>query len=170
MAKENFDKGYISGATQWSDDWLPQGQSDGAQANKTFGFFFPTWAIAKGGSLEQAEGGEGGSTYGKYALCEGPTSWFWGGTWICVRGDFVNNKGVMSATTEAGTNSNPLFGGQDQFQILFNSADKIDMSIASEYDAKINTDLQNAVQDYCNGVTASEDDCLNAFLDAIAVE
>lgn len=55
MAKENFDKGYISGATQWSDDWLPQGQSDGAQANKTFGFFFPTWAIAKGGSLEQAE-------------------------------------------------------------------------------------------------------------------
>lgn len=200
MAKENFDKGYISGATQWSDDWLPQGQSDGAQANKTFGFFFPTWAIAKGGSLEQAEGGEGGSTYGKYALCEGPTSWFWGGTWICVypktdnakeagqfiytmtadadamqkyvdvRGDFVNNKGVMSATTEAGTNSNPLFGGQDQFQILFNSADKIDMSIASEYDAKINTDLQNAVQDYCNGVTASEDDCLNAFLDAIAAD
>ena len=200
MAKENFDEGYISGATQWSDDWLPQGQSDGAQANKTFGFFFPTWAIAKGGSLEQAEGGEGGSTYGKYALCEGPTSWFWGGTWICVypktdnakeagqfiytmtadadamqkyvdvRGDFVNNKGVMSATTEAGTNSNPLFGGQDQFQILFNSADKIDMSIASEYDAKINTDLQNAVQDYCNGVTASEDDCLNAFLDAIAAD
>lgn len=200
MAKENFDKGYISGATQWNDDWLPQGMSDGAQANKTFGFFFPTWAIAKGGSLEQAEGGEGGSTYGKYALCEGPTSWFWGGTWICVypktdnakeagqfiytmtadadamqkyvdvRGDFVNNKGVMSATTEAGTNSNPLFGGQDQFQILFNSADKIDMSIASEYDAKINTDLQNAVQDYCNGVTASEDDCLNAFLDAIAAD
>mgnify|MGYP000062285786 FL=1 len=44
------------------------------------------------------------------------------------------------------------------------------MSIASEYDAKINTDLQNAVQDYCNGVTASEDDCLNAFLDAIAAD
>ena len=85
-------------------------------------------------------------------------------------GDFVNNKGVMSATTEAGTNSNPLFGGQDQFQILFNSADKIDMSIASEYDAKINTDLQNAVQDYCNGVTSSEDDCLNAFLDAVAAD
>ena len=84
MAKENFDKGYITGATQWTDDWLPQGQSDGAQANKTFGFFFPTWSIAAGAQLEQAEGGEGGSTYGKYALCEGPTSWFWGGTWICV--------------------------------------------------------------------------------------
>ena len=50
------------------------------------------------------------------------------------------------------------------------NSDKIDMSIASEYDAKINTDLQNAVQDYCNGVTASEDDCLNAFLDAIAAD
>ena len=90
--------------------------------------------------------------------------------YVDARGDFVNNKGVMSATTEAGTNSNPLFGGQDQFQILFNSADKIDMSIASEYDAKINTDLQNAVQDYCKGVTSSEDDCLNAFLDAVAAD
>lgn len=201
MAKTNFDAGYISGATQWTDDWLPQGQSDGAQANKTFGFFLPTWAIAAGGSLEIAEGGEGGSTYGKFALCEGPTSWFWGGTWICVypetdnateagqfiysmtanadamqkyvdaRGDFVNNKGVMAATTAAGTNSNPLYkDGQDQFQVLFESADKIDMSIATQYDAKINTDLQNAVQDYCNGTTASEDDCLNAFLDAVAAD
>lgn len=201
MAKTNYDAGYISSVTQWGDDWLPQGQSDGAQANKTFGFFLPTWAIAAGGSLEQAEGGEGGSTYGKFALCEGPTSWFWGGTWICVspkcdnateagqfiyamtcdaeamqayvdaRGDFVNNKGVMAATTKAGTNSNPLYkDGQDQFQILFDSADKIDMSIATQYDAKINTDLQNAVQDYCAGVTASEDDCLNAFLDAVAAD
>lgn len=200
MAKTNFDAGYISAATQWTDDWLPQGESEGTQANKTFGFFFPTWAIAAGGSLEQAQGGEGGSTYGKYALCEGPTSWFWGGTWICVypetdnateagqfiytmtcdadamqqyvdvRGDFVNNKGVMAATTEAGTNSNPLFGGQDQFQILFDSADKIDMSIATQYDATINTDLQNAVQDYCNGVTSSEEECMDAFLDAVAAD
>ena len=77
---------------------------------------------------------------------------------------------LLFAASVFNTNSNPLFGGQDQFQILFNSADKIDMSIASEYDAKINTDLQNAVQDYCNGVTASEDDCLNAFLDAIAAD
>mgnify|MGYP005845087067 CR=1 FL=1 len=200
MAKTNYDAGYIGTVDQWTDDWYAIGQADGAMADATMGYFFPSWSLAAGGQLESSEGGKSGSTYGKYAITEGPTGWFWGGSWICVspncdngtfagqfikamtvddatmkeycesHSDFVNNKSVMKEVVDAGTNSNPLFGGQDQFQILFNSADKIDMSIASEYDAKINTDLQNAVQDYCNGVTASEDDCLNAFLDAIAAD
>jgi ABC-type glycerol-3-phosphate transport system substrate-binding protein len=201
MAKTNFDAGYISGATQWNDDWLPQGQSDGSQANKTFGFFFSTWSLASGAQLETAEGGTSGSTYGQFAICQGPTSWFWGGTWICVypgtdnatedgqfiytmtcnadamqkyvdaHSDFVNNKGVMADTVAAGTHTNDLYvDGQDQFSVLFDVADGIDMSIATQYDATINDDLSNAISDYCNGVTASEDDCLNAFLDSVAAD
>lgn len=86
MAKKNYDAGYISTADQWTDDWLPQGMSAGAQANKTFGFFFPTWSLGAGSQLSQAEGevGEDGSTYGMYNVVCGPTGWFWGGTWICV--------------------------------------------------------------------------------------
>ena len=84
--------------------------------------------------------------------------------------DFVNNKGVMNATVEAGTNSNPRLGGQDQFAVLFDTADKIDMSIATQYDATINSELQTAVKDYCQGTTSSEEDCLNAFLDSLATK
>ena len=192
-SKKLVDAGETGTADLWSDDWKKGFYPEG----KVFSYFGPAWLVNF--SMAADESGSIGNQ-GGWGAAQGPQGFFWGGTWICVypktdnakeagqfiytmtadadamqkyvdvRGDFVNNKGVMSATTEAGTNSNPLFGGQDQFQILFNSADKIDMSIASEYDAKINTDLQNAVQDYCNGVTASEDDCLNAFLDAIAAD
>lgn len=200
MAKTNYDAGYISTASQWTEDWLPQGMSAGTQANKTFGFFFPTWSLGAGSQLSQAEGEEGaeGSTYGLYNVVAGPTGWFWGGTWICVspktdnateagqflyamtadaeamqayvdaKGDFVNNKTVMANTIAAGTNSNPLLGGQDQLATLSESAAKIDMSIATQYDATINAELQNAVQAYCEGTIASEDDCVNEFLNKLS--
>ncbi len=200
MAKTNYDAGYISKAGQWSDDWLPQGMSAGTQANKTFGFFFPTWSLGAGSQLSQASGEEGaeGSTYGLWNVVAGPTGWFWGGTWICVspkcdnateagkflyamtvddasmqayvdaKGDFVNNKSVMADTIAAGTNSNPLLGGQDQLATLSEGAAKIDMSIATQYDATINTELQNAVQAYCEGTIASEDDCVNEFLNKLS--
>lgn len=200
MAKTNYDAGYISTASQWTEDWLPQGMSAGTQANKTMGFFFPTWSLGAGSQLSQAEGEEGaeGSTYGLYNVVAGPTGWFWGGTWICVspktdnateagqflyamtvdtdamqayvdaKGDFVNNKVVMENTIAAGTNSNPLLGGQDQLATLAESAAKIDMSIATQYDATINTELQNAVQAYCEGTIASEEDCVNEFLNKLS--
>ncbi len=200
MAKTNFDAGYISSASQWTEDWLPQGMSAGAQANKTFGFFFPTWSLGAGSQLSQAEGEEGaeGSTYGLYNIVQGPTSWFWGGTWICVspkcdnateagqfiyymtvdstsmqayvdaKSDFVNNKVVMANTVAAGSNSNELLGGQDQLAVLSDSAANIDMSIATQYDATINTELQNAVQAYCEGTIASEEDCVDEFLNKLS--
>lgn len=200
MAKTNYDAGYISTASQWTDDWLPQGMSAGAQANKTFGFFFPTWSLGAGSQLSQAEGEEGaeGSTYGLYNIVAGPTSWFWGGTWICVspkcdnateagqflyymtvdttsmqayvdaKSDFVNNKVVMANTVAAGTNSNPLLGGQDQLAALYEGAAKIDMSIATQYDATINSELQNAVKAYCEGTIDSEDACVDEFLNKLS--
>ena len=186
MAKENFDKGYISGATQWTDDWLPQGQSDGAQANKTFGFFFPTWAIAKGGSLEQAEGGEGGSTYGKYALCEGPTSWFWGGTWICAAAgtdniptikdvmysltcdadimtkitedtqDYTNCKSAMDSIAADPNFGSAFLGGQNHIALFAEVAPTIDMSNAGPYDQGCNETFQSCFKDYFDGTVDLE--------------
>ena len=197
MAKSNYDAGYISTAAQWTDGWLTQGMSTGDYANGTFGFFFPTWTIGANSLLSQAQGAEG-AEYGMYNICEGPTSWFWGGSWICVspktdnateagqfiyamtvdatsmkayvesKGDFVNNKPVMAEVVADGTNSNPLLGGQDQFAVLADSAANIDMSIATQYDATINSELQNAVQAYCEGTIASEEDCVDEFLNKLS--
>ena len=138
MAKDNFDKGYITNVSQWTDDWKLIGQSEGALANATFGYFFPSWSMAAGGQLQDGEGGEGGSTYGMYGYTMGPTGWYWGGSWLCVspncnsataaaqfvydmtinadtmkqyalsHSDFVNNKTVMSDLVAEGTNKNPL--------------------------------------------------------------
>ena len=138
MAKENFDKGYITNVSQWTDDWKLIGQSEGALANATFGYFFPSWSMAAGGQLQDGEGGEGGSTYGQYGYTMGPTGWYWGGSWLCVspncnsataaaqfvydmtinadtmkqyalaHSDFVNNKTVMADVVAEGANKNPL--------------------------------------------------------------
>lgn len=138
MAKENFDKGYITNVKQWTDDWKLIGQSEGALANATFGYFFPSWSMAAGAQLQDGEGGEGGSTYGKYGYTMGPTGWYWGGSWLCVspscnsataaaqfvydmtinadtmkqyalsHSDFVNNKTVMADVVAEGANKNPL--------------------------------------------------------------
>ena len=199
MAKSNYDAGYISTAAQWTDGWLTQGMSTGDYANGTFGFFFPTWTIGANSLLSQAQGAEG-AEYGMYNICEGPTSWFWGGSWICVspktdnateagkfiyamtvdpvsmrayadaKGDLVNNKDVMAEIVAEGTNSNPLLGGQDQFAILADSAANIDMSIATQYDSTINTELQIALQAYCKGTITSEEGCVDEFLDMLAEE
>ena len=138
MAKENFDKGYITNVSQWTDDWKLIGQSEGTLANATFGYFFPSWSMAAGGQLQDGEGGEGGSTYGMYGYTMGPTGWYWGGSWLCVspncnsataaaqfvydmtinadtmkqyalaHSDFVNNKTVMADVVAEGANKNPL--------------------------------------------------------------
>ncbi|MBQ8825055.1 MAG: carbohydrate ABC transporter substrate-binding protein [Ruminococcus sp.] len=201
MAKTNYDAGYINKAEQWTDDWSAIGQSDGDLADGTMGYFLPTWALASGGQLESSEGGASGSTYGKYALTAGPTGWFWGGSWLCVspncdngtfagqfikamtvdadtmsqyvadHSDFVNNKTVMKQVVADGSNSNVLLGGQDQFSILLDSADKISLDgIASKYDATINDALLNAVKMYCNGDLADEDATYNEFLDKVSTD
>lgn len=137
--KTNYDAGYIAPVNHWTNAWYCIGYSEGEYANGTFGYFFPSWSLAEGAQLEAAEGGIGGSTYGKYAICEGPSAWYWGGTWICVspkcdngtfagqflkamtvdddtmqqyceaRNDFVNNKTVMQEIIASGTGSSPLF-------------------------------------------------------------
>lgn len=200
MAKTNYDAGYIGTVDQWTDDWYAIGQADGAMADATMGYFFPSWSLAAGGQLESSEGGKSGSTYGKYAITEGPTGWFWGGSWICVspncdngtfagqfikamtvddatmkeycesHSDFVNNKSVMKEVVEGGKNSNPLFkDGQDQFAVLYDSADAIDLDgIATQYDGTINTKLQDAVTAYCKGDLADEQACYDEFLDTVA--
>lgn len=139
MAKTNYDAGYIGTVDQWTDDWYAIGQSDGAMADATMGYFYPSWSLAAGGQLESSEGGEGGSTYGLYAITQGPTGWFWGGSWLCVHpncdngtfagqfikamtiddatmkeycedhSDFVNNKSVMKEVVADGSHTNPLF-------------------------------------------------------------
>ena len=134
IAKEFSDNHYITGITQWDTSW-------GAtiQDGTALGDFAPTWGLTTGeGSILSMFSGEEGqsASYGNMALCQGPSAYFWGGTWLAVSnkcdnktlakqfieyftcsdegmkayatetGDFCNNSKVMQEIVDAGTNKN----------------------------------------------------------------
>ena len=152
LAKNMRDNGYVTEANQWTDEWYAAGQTD-----DTMGYFVSTWGFGAS-ILETAAGGEGGATYGKWNVCQGPTPYFWGGTWACVspktdnadmvanfmnyftvnettmkeyalaKPDYVNNMNAMQAIVDEASNSNPLLGGQDQFAVLHEAAKNINLN------------------------------------------
>ena len=76
-AKALWDCGGVTKNSQWSDEWTAAGTNDSCM-----GYFVSTWGF--GGFALDAAGGEGGATYGKWAVCQGPQPFYWGGTWIVV--------------------------------------------------------------------------------------
>lgn len=198
VAKTMADNHYLAGVPQWDPAWYQAGQ-DGT----TMGYFFSTWCMTNsdGSQLWQAEGvtkdddgNLSGPTFGKYNICQGPTGYFWGGTWLAAStkcdtkdlatefvkffttdadtmqkyaeftGDFTNNKVAMQTIIDAGTNKNDLLGGQDQFAVLADGANNIKMDgLITEYDSKIRSCLNTAVQDYIAGTYATKEEAVDAF-------
>jgi len=152
LAKEYYAEGYVTKEDQWSDGWYQIGQDD-----STMGYFFCTWCLGSGSMLSNAEGGDGGATFGKYNITAGPSGWAWGGSWLALnpncdngtmaydfikyftvdestakdyalfKSEFVNNPSAMKAIVDEGSNKNDLLGGQDQFSVLYEAASTIDM-------------------------------------------
>ena len=198
VAKTMADNHYLAGVPQWDPAWYQAGQ-DGT----TMGYFFSTWCMTNsdGSQLWQAEGvtkdddgNLSGPTFGKYNICQGPTGYFWGGTWLAAStkcdtkdlatvfvmffttdadtmqkyaeftGDVTNNKVAMQTIIDAGTNKNDLLGGQDQFAVLADGANNIKMDgLITEYDSKIKSCLNTAVQDYIAGTYATKEEAVDAF-------
>jgi predicted small secreted protein len=76
-AKALWDCGGITKNTQWSDEWTAAGVS-----GNCMGYFASTWGF--GNFVLNAAGGVGGEQYGKWAVCQGPVPFYWGGTWLVV--------------------------------------------------------------------------------------
>lgn len=96
-AKELWDNGGITKNNQWTDEWTAAGTTDNCM-----GYFVSTWGF--GGFFLDAAGGVDGATYGKWAVCEGPQAFFWGGTWIVVNPATDNGEEardfIISATSD----------------------------------------------------------------------
>ena len=134
-----------------------------------------------------------GPTGGKFNITEGPEGWAWGGTWLALStkcntkksahdfvefftvnpdtmkkyalyaSEFVNNKETMKSIIDEGTNKNAYLGGQDQFAVLFNQADKIDMSYVTEYDSVIKGKFNDAAGKYAKGEFTDADAAIADF-------
>lgn len=105
LSKRMSNAGYVNpDIYAWTDDWYELGISD-----SNMGYFVPTWGFGSA-ILETAAGGEEGATYGKWAVCEGPSPYYWGGNSICVTpytdnadmvASFINYYTVNSDTMKA---------------------------------------------------------------------
>ncbi|WP_295090760.1 ABC transporter substrate-binding protein [Ruminococcus sp.] len=76
-AKALWDCGGITKNNQWTDEWTAAGVT-----GNVMGYFVSTWGF--GGFALTAAGGKDGDQYGKWAVCQGPVPFYWGGTWIVV--------------------------------------------------------------------------------------
>ncbi|MBP0973287.1 MAG: carbohydrate ABC transporter substrate-binding protein [Oscillospiraceae bacterium] len=149
MVKGYVDNGYVDPSIeQWTADWTNAGLN-----GKALGYFYSTWCLGEGAQLEQ-----NGGNAGNWRIINGPQTFFWGGSWLCLSpncntkleaqkftkaftadkatmkayalysGDFANNKAAMDEIVAEGSNSNALLGGQDQFAVLSDVAANIKMS------------------------------------------
>ncbi|NMA66499.1 MAG: carbohydrate ABC transporter substrate-binding protein [Clostridiaceae bacterium] len=199
QTKTYTDKGYNNKTSLWSAEWA----ADQGPEGKVFGFFYSTWGINftlldNSLAVPVAEGGKkevGNGIFGDWAVCEGPQSYYWGGTWICaakgtdnislVRDvmktltcdantmkqitldteDYTNNKKAMNELANSDYQS-AFLGGQNHIALFAAAAPKIDMSNISKYDQGMNEEFQAAFKDYFDG-TVTKDQALENFYNAV---
>lgn len=189
IAKTFNDNKYMAGVPQWDPAWYAAVVSGTAM-----GDFVPTWGLTTNeGSIlyNFTEGKEDA----KMSICEGPSGWFWGGSYIGVAnkcdnktlakefiefycknadtmqayaektGDFVNNKTVMSTLTA----QNSLLQGQNHYAILTKVLDNLDLDgKITKYDSKIKSAFNDSVNGYITGKYATKDEAIDAFKKQVA--
>lgn len=188
-SKKLVDAGETTTADLWSDDWskgfFPEG--------KVFCYFGPAWLINF--SMHADEDGSI-ANQGGWGYCNGPQSFYWGGTWIAAAtgtdnptlvkdiilkmttdqtvlkdiatkdSDCVNSKTVLSDLANDSKFGNKILGGQNPYKELEAGAEKVDMSNISNYDQGCNEEFQAAMKNYFDG-NASYEDALSQFNTAI---
>ena len=195
FAKEMYDNGYvIKDQAQWNDTWYAAGQDD-----TTMGYFVSTWGFGDAILTSAAGGPDGatygkwkvcvgpqaffwGGTWMTVAnRCDNPElvkefmSFFTTNTegaqkYAEMQGEFVSNKKAMENVIAAGEyKGNPVLGGQNQFEVLNVTADKIDMTGAiTPYDSSIKGAFNDAVNAYCVGEDADVDATIQDWVDRVA--
>ncbi len=158
----------------WSDDWSKGFYPEG----KVFAYFGPAWLI----NFCMAADTEGSvANAGRWGLCVGPQSFYWGGTWICGAvgtdnptlvkdimltmttdkavlkeivekdSDCVNSPSLLAELAADTTFGSKILGGQNPYKQLADGAEKVDMSKISDYDQGCNESFQAAMKDYFEG-------------------
>lgn len=179
QTKTYTENGYNNQTSLWDTAW-----ADG-QRTGVFGYFLSTW-----GFPFVLDGNSGGKdhpynpedptaySYGDWAACLGPQSYYWGGTWICgakgtdnidivkdvmlkltcddkimekitrEQNDYTNNKTAMTRLANDTTYGSALLGGQNHIALLGEQANAIDMKNLSAYDQGCNENIQDAFTEY----------------------
>jgi multiple sugar transport system substrate-binding protein len=198
--KEYTDLGYNNKSYLWDSGGSGTWASDQGPEGKVFGVFHAPWGInfcMTGWALSDPDGPQevGNGIWGDWAVCLGPQSFYWGGTWICAAAgtdninlvrdvmktltcdketmkaitlneqDYTNNKAAMEEIANSDYASTFL-GGQNHIKYLSEAASKISLDTLSPYDQGMTEQFQNAFHDYFNG-NISKEEALENFYTAI---
>lgn len=193
QTKDYTDKGYNNKTSLWDNEWTKEQTIEG----KTFGFFYSTWGInfTLAGNAEVKDA-NGNNLVGKYKVCQGPASYYWGGTWMAAAAgtdnktivadimrkltcdasiaekitrdtqDYTNNTVAMNKIANDATYGSTLLGGQNHIALFAQAAPKINMKNISAYDQGINEKLQEAMKDYFAG-TKTLDEAWDNFYEKV---
>ncbi len=174
----------------WGDDWGKGKRPEG----KVFCYFGPAWFFNF--SLDADQDGTIANK-GGWGFCEGPQSYYWGGTWICAASgtdnanlvkdiiltmttdkavlkeiaqkdsDCVNSKAVLAELSADESGNLDILGGQNPYKELAAGAEGIDLSNLSAYDQGCNEEFQKAMKNYFLG-NATKDEALDMFKKGVA--
>ena len=156
---------------------------------KTMCFFGPAWYFNF--CMGNAQDPEKGCS-GDWAICEGPAAHFWGGTWlmapagtdnptlladimntfindadVCEKlvvneAQFSNNQAVNAKFADDPSFGSEFLGGQNPVAVFSAMTDNIKWENHTIYDQACNEGLQNALQQYFQGLV-DKDTALNNF-------
>lgn len=88
MAKEWYDNGYMHGGNNF--DGTGNWGADMGEDGKVFGYFACTWYLNF--SMKPNVTTEPTSEDYGWSICQGPSAWYWGGTWLCASTSCTNTQ------------------------------------------------------------------------------
>ncbi|MBO4321271.1 MAG: extracellular solute-binding protein [Treponema sp.] len=174
ICKIMYDEELDGRAGQWSEAWFA-GMNDNLRDEKgnkmeIFSYFLPFWGfqwVLKTTALE---------TEGDWAMCAGPSSWYWGGTWIAAGKNTENPEAAKEMIRYLTTNekfleemakssgelvcnigvqdkikanfADPYIGGQNYYAAFCEYAKTIDGSLSQSTDQYLDTGFGGAVSEY----------------------
>jgi ABC-type glycerol-3-phosphate transport system substrate-binding protein len=162
---------------QWSEGWFAGMRGELVDENKkpveVFSYFLPTWG------LHYVLKTNAPGTSGDWAMCQGPSSYRWGGTWVGAykgtknvpaakefiryvatdeafleawakdTGDLVNNLNVVNKIKD--TYSEPFLGGQNHYAEFAEMAKAVNGRLLQGSDEAIEAMYDEAASAYWNG-------------------
>ena len=190
-AKQLRDNEYTALAPAWSPAWFASfnepitynaGWDEMDESDSTtevFGVTLPSWGLAHVLKTDATE------TAGDWAVTNGPSSFFGGGTWAGVyegsenkdvafeflqmlvndeefltewiqeTGDVLSHKGVMEDVSDG--YEDEFLGGQNHYDYFLAEAENIDASSVTRYDQRLEQMFGSAVSAYVEGVLTQEE-------------
>ncbi|WP_122645400.1 ABC transporter substrate-binding protein [Enterococcus mediterraneensis] len=176
-----------------------EGQSEawfaGMNGDSIFGYSLPTWGLHYWLKPNATSADNSKTTEGDWRMIQGPSSWFWGGTWVGATetstmkeeaadlisyittdaeflkkwaedtGDFVSNEKVVDEIKD--NYSEEFLGGQNHYNEFSEMVADINAKILTEYDQTIERlFIDNCLTPYSKG-EMDQEQAIQSFKDAV---